>query len=155
MENKHPVRNQFSDDEVLQAAAEIYNNRVNNNQVVSNDQDVVNLLKFTLNNKSREEFAVLFLNSQHRKISLEIMFRGTINQTSVYPREIIRRALELNASAIILSHNHPSGSLDPSNADIRLTGCIKDACQMVDINVLDRIIVSHSGAVSLATRGLM
>jgi DNA repair protein RadC len=102
-----------------------------------------------------EVFAVLFLDSQHRLIKLEEMFRGTLTQTSVYPREVVRRALELHAAAVILAHNHPSGVAEPSRADEFLTQQLKSALSLVDVQVLDHMIVAGSRVVSLAERGLL
>lgn len=90
-----------------------------------------------------EVFAVLFLDSQHRLIQLDEMFRGTLNQTSVYPREVVRRALTLNAGAVILAHNHPSGLAEPSRADEFLTQTLKSALQLIDVRVLDHLVVGH------------
>lgn len=102
----------------------------------------------------REEFAVLFLDSQHRLIAAETMFRGTLTQTSVYPREVIRRALALNAGAVALAHNHPSGSPEPSRSDELLTQTLKAALTLIDVRVLDHFIVGDT-VVSFAERGLI
>jgi DNA repair protein RadC len=102
-----------------------------------------------------EVFAVLFLDSQHRLLRLEEMFRGTLTQTSVYPREIVKRALELHAAAVILAHNHPSGVAEPSRADEHLTQQLSKALQLVDVRVLDHLVVAGSSVVSFAERGLL
>jgi DNA repair protein RadC len=102
-----------------------------------------------------EVFAVLFLDNQHRLIKLETMFRGTLSQTAVYPREVARRALELNSAAVILSHNHPSGSAEPSRADEHLTQQLKSALALIDVRVLDHLIVAGGDVLSFAERGLM
>ncbi|MBI5258540.1 MAG: DNA repair protein RadC [Burkholderiales bacterium] len=103
----------------------------------------------------QEVFAVLFLDSQHRLIRLDEMFRGTLNQTSVYPREVVRRALALNAGAVILAHNHPSGLAEPSRADEFLTQTLKEALKLVDVRVLDHLVVGRGCVVSFAERGLI
>jgi DNA repair protein RadC len=100
----------------------------------------------------REEFLVLYLNSQHKLIKDVIEFKGTINAAAVYPREIARHALELNAAAVIISHNHPSGLCEPSQADENITQRIKQALNLFDIAVLDHIIVGN-GTYSFAQRG--
>jgi DNA repair protein RadC len=100
-------------------------------------------------------FAVLFLDGQHRLIQLEEMFRGTLTQTSVYPREVVRRALALNAGAVILAHNHPSGLAEPSRADELLTQALKNALQLVDVRVLDHLVIGRGSVVSFAERGLL
>jgi DNA repair protein RadC len=102
-----------------------------------------------------EVFAVLFLDSQHRLIAFDDMFRGTLNQTSVYPREVVRRALALNAGAVILAHNHPSGVAEPSRADEHLTQALKGALALVDVRVLDHLVVGHGQVTSFADRGLL
>ncbi|MEW6705423.1 MAG: DNA repair protein RadC [Pseudomonadota bacterium] len=102
-----------------------------------------------------EVFAVLFLDGQHRLLCLEEMFRGTLTQTSVYPREIVKRALALNAGAVILAHNHPSGVAEPSRADELLTQALKSALQLVDVRVLDHLVVGRGSVVSFAERGLI
>lgn len=108
-----------------------------------------------LGHKRHEVFAVLFLDSQLRLIVLEELFRGTLTQTSVYPREIALRALQLHAHALILAHNHPSGELAPSAADLDITRRIRDAMALLDVRVLDHIIVTQGGSLSLAERGLL
>ena len=102
-----------------------------------------------------EVFAVLFLDSQHRLIVMEELFRGTVSQTSVYPREVVKRALALNAAAVVLAHNHPSGVAEPSRADEHLTQALRSALQLVDVRVLDHLIVGTGQVVSFAERGLL
>lgn len=102
-----------------------------------------------------EVFAVLYLNSQNRLISFETPFRGTLNQTSIYPREIVKRSLELDACSVIISHNHPSGETTPSRADENLTLTLKSALALVDVRVLDHIIVAGAQTCSMAEMGLV
>lgn len=102
-----------------------------------------------------EVFAVLFLDNQHRLLRHEEMFRGTLTHTSVYPREVARRALELNSAAVIFAHNHPSGAAEPSRADELLTQSLKAALQLVDVRVLDHLVVGRGEVVSFAERGLL
>ena len=102
-----------------------------------------------------EVFAVLFLDNQHRLLKHEEMFRGTLTHTSVYPREVVRRALELNSAAVIFAHNHPSGTAEPSRADEFLTQSLKSALQLVDVRVLDHLVVGRGEVVSFAERGLL
>lgn len=103
----------------------------------------------------QEAFVVLFLDAQHRLLALDEMFRGTLAQTSVYPREVVRRALERHAGAVILAHNHPSGVAEPSRADEALTQTLKSALALVDVRVLDHIVVGCGQVVSFAERGLL
>lgn len=112
-------------------------------------------LALQLGNRDHEVFAVMFLDGQHRLLSLEEMFKGTLTQTAVYPREVARRALALNAGAVVLAHNHPSGVAEPSRTDELLTQAIKAALQLLDVRVLDHIVVGQGQAVSLAERGLV
>lgn len=102
-----------------------------------------------------EVFAVMFLDSQSRMISIEDMFKGTLMQTSVYPREVVRTALRHNAAAVIFTHNHPSGTVQPSRADEQLTQTLKAALALVDVRVLDHIITSGSQSMSMAEHGLV
>ena len=108
-----------------------------------------------LAHKPHECFAVLFLDTQHRLICMETLFTGTLDQASVYPREVAARALLLRAASVVLAHNHPSGNPDPSAADIALTQRLQQALALLDIRVLDHLIVAQGHAVSLAQRGLM
>ena len=102
-----------------------------------------------------EVFAVLFLDTQHRLIEYAEMFRGTIDSASVYPRELVKEALRLNAAAVIVSHNHPSGNPEPSRADEVLTQRLKEALALVDVRTLDHIIVAGGSTISFAERGLI
>ena len=112
-------------------------------------------LRITMAERHHEVFMVLFLDAQNRVIAPEEMFRGTLTQTSVYPREVVKRALSLNAAAVILAHNHPSGVAEPSRADEFLTQSLRSALALVDIRVLDHIVIAGSNAVSFAERGLL
>lgn len=112
-------------------------------------------LRLQLADQQREVFGVIFLDSAHAVIAFEVLFEGTLAQTAVYPREVVKRALERNAAALILAHNHPSGVAKPSQADERLTQTLQQALALVDIRVLDHIIVDRSEAASFAERGLL
>ena len=103
----------------------------------------------------REVFAVLFLDAQHRLLQVEEMFHGTLTQTSVYPREVLKRALALNAGAVVLAHNHPSGIAEPSRADEHLTATLRSALALVDVRVLDHFVVGSGQVVSMAERGML
>lgn len=112
-------------------------------------------LQLHLAHKTHEVFAALFLDSQHRLLALEELFRGTLTQTSVYPREVVLRALHHRCAAVVLAHNHPSGSVQPSRADEALTQNLKSALALVDVRVLDHIIVGQGQALSMAEQGLL
>lgn len=116
---------------------------------------VKDYLRIVLGGRLQEVFMVLFLDAQHRLIASEEMFHGTLTQTSVYPREVVRRALAHNAAAVIFSHNHPSGMSDPSNADRVLTNTLKQALALVEVKVLDHFVIGESEALSFAERGLI
>jgi DNA repair protein RadC len=118
-------------------------------------QAVRDYLQLQLGAKGHEVFAVLFLDSQHRLLAFEELFRGTLTQTSVYPREVVLRALHHQAAAVVLAHNHPSGSATPSNADTALTRTLKTTLALVDVNVLDHFVVTATGARSMAEMGLV
>jgi DNA repair protein RadC len=100
-------------------------------------------------------FCVLFLDAQHRIIALKQMFRGTVTQTSVYPREVVKEALACNSAAVVLAQNHPSGSVEPSRADEFLTQSLKTALALVDVRVLDHLVVAGAEVCSFAERGLL
>jgi DNA repair protein RadC len=102
-----------------------------------------------------ELFCCLFLDNRHRVLHFDEMFRGTIDGTSVYPREVVKEALAVNAAAVILAHNHPSGVSEPSQADERITSRLKSALELVDIRLLDHLIIGAGRATSLASRGLV
>jgi DNA repair protein RadC len=102
-----------------------------------------------------EEFAVLLLDAQHRLITMKTLFRGTLTQTSVYPREVVKAALACNAAAVVLAHNHPSGTAEPSRADELLTQALKSALNLIDVRVLDHLVIGHGQVVSFAERGLL
>ena len=112
-------------------------------------------LQLQLADRPHEVFAVLFLDAQHRLIRFEEMFRGTLSQTSVYPREVLKQALALNAAAVILTHNHPSGVAEPSRADEHLTRQLSAALALIDVRVLDHVVVGREGSVSFVERGLL
>lgn len=116
---------------------------------------VKDFLRLHLGGLTHEVFAVLFLDAQHRLIRYEEMFRGTLTQTSVYPREVVKRALALHAAALVFAHNHPSGAAEPSRADEFLTQTLKNALSLVDVRVLDHLVVGQESVVSFAERGLL
>jgi DNA repair protein RadC len=112
-------------------------------------------LRLSIATLPHETFVVLFLDSQHRMLAADELFRGTLAQTSVYPREVVKAALAHNAAAVILAHNHPSGVAEPSRADELLTQALKQALALVDIRTLDHFVVAGNRVVSFAERGLL
>lgn len=124
--------------------------KVENSVLIKNPSDVIEFLKLNLSLEEREVFAIMFLDNQHRLISFEKMFFGTVNNCSIHPREIVKEALKLNSSAVILSHNHPSG-----DCDSKVTTHIKDALEMFGIRVLDHIIVGRLNSFSFSEHNIL
>ena len=117
--------------------------------VINGPEDVIEYLSLSMANLKEEVFKVIFLNSANMILAIEDLSRGTVDQSAVYPREIIKRALELNASGLIFVHNHPSGDLKPSQHDLSLNQKLVKACLSVDLTPLDHLIIGSSGYVSL------
>jgi DNA repair protein RadC len=138
----------------LRKAARILAKVCRNSNVFTSPQAVKDYLRFEYAGKVREEFGVLYLDAQHRLIEFRIEFVGTLTQTSVYPREIVKTALMLNAASVVLAHNHPSGNPEPSRADEMLTSTLKTALALVDVRVLDHMIVGDTVS-SFAEKGLI
>lgn len=122
---------------------------------MNSPQIVRDYLKVKLGGLEHEVFAAIMLDSQHRVIEYVELFRGTVNSTSVYPREVIKEALARNAAGMLCVHNHPSGSLEPSQADLLLTKTLYSALQLVDVRLLDHLIVAGDNVLSFAERGLI
>ncbi len=122
---------------------------------LASPQAVRDYLRLILGRNDREVFVALMLDAQHRVIATEELFHGTLTQTSVYPREVVKCALRHNAAALIFAHNHPSGVTEPSHADELLTRTLKSALAMVDVQVLDHFIVAGGRTLSFAERGLL
>lgn len=145
----------FSEQEqaVLDEALSILRNHINNNDVFTSPETTKKYLCIKMAGIEREQFNVLFLDNQNRLIDDVTMFEGTIDACSVYPRVIVQKALELNASSMIIYHQHPSGNPEPSQADRRITRRLSDALNLVDIRVLDHFVVGGDSVVSFAERG--
>lgn len=140
-------------EEVLQLANRIIASKFRRGAKFQSPTDTSKYLIQKLHHYEHEIFAVIFLDNRHRILAYEEMFRGTIDGASVYPREIVKRALELNAAAIIMAHNHPSGEPEPSHADRALTKKVKEACSFLEIRVLDHFIVGGNQSTSFAEKG--
>jgi DNA repair protein RadC len=123
--------------------------------VLTSPATVRNYLRLHYANREYESFVVLFLDAQNRLIEAEELFRGTLTQTSVYPREVVKAALKHNAASVVLSHNHPSGIAEPSIQDQALTRTLAEALALVDVKILDHFVVAGSSALSFAERGLL
>jgi DNA repair protein RadC len=124
-------------------------------QAIRSPADTEAYLQARLRHLGHELFCCLYLDNRHRVLSFDEMFRGTIDGTSVYPREVVKEALAINAAAVILAHNHPSGVAEPSQADERITRRLKSALELVDIRLLDHLIIGDGRATSMASRGLL
>lgn len=139
--------------DIINQARELLTARLYRNESLGSPSETESYLALQLGDRKHEVFAVIFLDSQNRVIQYREMFHGTISSTMVYPREIARLALRLNAAAVICSHNHPSGHPEPSVADMTITGRIKDAMELIDVRVLDHVVVGGGRTVSFAERG--
>lgn len=128
---------------------------IKHHDVLSSPEKVSDYLRLKLGHQGREIFMVLFLDAQNRVQAHEALFEGTLTQTSVYPREVVKRALHHNAASVIFAHNHPSGIAEQSHADELLTQALKKALDLVDIRVLDHFIVAGNQTMSFAERGLL
>lgn len=124
-------------------------------QTIRSPADTEQFLQARLRDLPHELFCCVYLDNRHRVLRFAEMFRGTIDGTSVYPREVVKEALAINAAAVILAHNHPSGVAEPSQADERITKRLKSALELVDIRLLDHLIIGDGSSTSLATRGLL
>ena len=143
-------------DAVIKKALRVLEGRMRaNGPLLTSPEAVRNYLRLRIADLGHEVFIVLFLDAQHRLIACEEMFRGTLSQTSVCPREVVKAALKHNAAAVILSHNHPSGLAEPSRADELLTAALKQALALVDIKTLDHFVVGGTSTISFAERGLL
>lgn len=142
-------------DEVLRQARQVLSRRVRRGVAFESPAMVREYLSLQIGHLDHEVFCVAFLDAQHKLIAFKELFRGTLTQTSVYPREIVKEALMLNSAAVVLAHNHPSGSLEPSRADEMLTQSLRSALQLIDVRVLDHFVVGCEGATSFAERGLL
>lgn len=140
-------------DEIIAFAGTLLEQRLQRGPVLGGAEQVQAFLRTRLGGAARELFGVLFVDSRHQYLGFEILFMGSLRGSEVHPREVVRRALALNAAAVILVHNHPSGYLEPSPEDILLTRRIDDALALLDMRVLDHLIVSASDWVSLSARG--
>jgi DNA repair protein RadC len=124
-------------------------------QSIRSPTDTQAFLHAKIRHLGHEMFCCLYLDNRHRVLRFDELFRGTIDGTSVYPREVVKEALAINAAAVILAHNHPSGVAEPSQADERITRRLKSALELVDIRLLDHLIIGNAETTSLASRGLL
>ena len=142
-------------EQTIQRALAILADRMRDGPVLTAPDTVRDYLRLLLHDRGHEVFVCLFLDAQHRVIATEELFRGTLAQTSVYPREVVKATLAHNAAAVVFAHNHPSGVCEPSRADELLTQTLKQALALVDVKVLDHFVVAGAASVSFAERGLL
>lgn len=149
---RYPPHQTSSLNELLERAAEALAQKYRREGAFTNPDNVKNYLQLKLGSNDREVFAVMLLDNQHQLIRYEELFFGTIDAASVYPREVVKAALNMNAAAVILAHNHPSGIPEPSRADKLITNKLVDALALIDVRVLDHVVVGEH-CVSFAERG--
>ncbi|MGQ0701150.1 RadC family protein [Panacagrimonas sp.] len=140
-------------DQILEIARQVIDQKIQRGALLTSPVLVKDYLRTKLAGFEHEVFAALFLDSQHRLIEYVEMFRGTIDAAAVYPREVVKTALRLNAAAVVFAHNHPSGNPEPSQADKLLTQRLKDVLALVEVRTLDHIVVGGESTVSFAERG--
>ncbi len=149
------VESPVTENDILLMAKQLASLRLRRGRVLTSPKEVFSHLQALLAGYEHEVFALLMLDSRHRMIAFEEVFRGTLDGASVYPREVVKVALEHNAAAMVLVHNHPSGDPEPSQADRHLTHKLRDALNLVGVRTLDHVIVGHEGCVSLAEQGYL
>ncbi|MBW3844803.1 RadC family protein [Aeromonas hydrophila] len=148
------VTEPVTEQDLLRIANQIARKRLAKGTAITSTTEAAERLQTLLQDREHEVFgALLFLDSQHRVLAFEELFRGTLDSASIYPREVVKRALLLNSGAIIAVHNHPSGNPEPSQSDRVFTQALKEALALVDIRLLDHLVVGAEGVVSLAERG--
>src|SRR5262245_40164256 len=145
----------MTDEGVIRRALEILEKRVRSGSALTSPGAVRDYLRLAIGAREHEVFVCIWVDAQHRAIAIEEAFRGTLTQTSVYPREIVKAGLRHNAAAVIFAHNHPSGVAQPSQADELLTRNLREALALVEVKVLDHFIVAGNQAISFAERGLL
>lgn len=149
------VARRYSRPPVVEQALALLDCEVREADALHSPDAVRDYLRLLLGERPHEVFVVVFLDARHRVIESLEMFRGTLTQCSVYPREVVIEALSRNAAAVILSHNHPSGASEPSSADLELTRTLARALALVDVCVLDHLVVTRSAVISFAEKGLL
>lgn len=149
------VESPVTETDILLMARQLATLRLRRGRALTSPKEVFSHLQALLADYEHEVFALLMLDSRHRVVAFEKVFRGTLDGASVYPREVVKIALEHNAAAMILVHNHPSGDPEPSQADRTLTTKLQDALNLVGVRTLDHIVVGHDGCVSLAEQGYL
>ena len=151
---RYKLDSETTEQDVLAAAEGILKSRLERQGSIGNPTDATDFLRMRLGALLHEEFHILWLDNRHRILECQKLFTGTVDGASVHPREVVRAALSINASAAILAHNHPSGVAEPSAADLAITSELRDALKLIGVRILDHIVVGAE-CVSMAGRGLM
>ena len=149
------IESPISEADILLMARQLANLRLRRGRALTSPKEVFSHLQALLADYEHEVFALLLLDNRHRVIVFHELFRGTLDGANVYPREVVKTALEHNAAATVLVHNHPSGDPEPSQADLILTHKLQEALNLVGVRTLDHIVVGHEGCVSLAEQGYL
>jgi DNA repair protein RadC len=145
----------MTQDQTIKRALAILAERIRHGDALASPNAVRDYLRLLLHDREHEVFVCVFLDSQNRVLACDELFRGTLAQTSVYPREVVKATLAHNAAAVVFAHNHPSGVAEPSRADELLTQALKQALTLVKVKVLDHFVIAGSASVSFAERGLI
>ena len=151
----YQIESPISEADILLMARQLANLRLRRGRALTSPKEVFSHLQALLADYELEVFALLLLDNRHRVIVFHELFRGTLDGANVYPREVVKTALEHNAAATVLVHNHPSGDPEPSQADLTLTHKLQEALNLVGVRTLDHIVVGHEGCVSLAEQGYL
>jgi DNA repair protein RadC len=151
----YQIESPISEADILLMARQLANLRLRRGRALTSPKEVFSHLQALLADYEHEVFALLLLDNRHRVIVFHELFRGTLDGANVYPREVVKTALEHNAAATVLVHNHPSGDPKPSQADLNLTHKLQEALNLVGVRTLDHIVVGHEGCVSLAELGYL
>ena len=152
---QYKVKGTVSADEIVTMAKELLSHRFVKGKLIHDPSDCKDFLTLKMSHLDHEVFSIIFLDNCHKVLAYEELFRGTIDGASVYPREVLKRSLQLNAAAVILAHNHPSGESEPSQSDVQITQRLIKALELVDIRVLDHIVIGGNSHISMAERGLI
>lgn len=149
------VASPVTEKDILIMARRLAKNRLAKGRRIERPSSAFIYLQALMGNYENEVFGALFLDNQHRIICFEELFRGTLNVTNIHPREVVKKALAVNAAAVIFVHNHPSGEPDPSEADKKITVQLRETLNLIDVRVLDHIVVGAKACISMAERGLI
>jgi DNA repair protein RadC len=154
-DGQYRARGVVNPDNIVDTAASILLDRLVEGEPIKSAKDSAKFLQHALSNNNNESFGAVFLSSQNQVLAFEILFQGTIDQASVHPRVLVQKTIAHNAAAIILAHNHPSDSVNPSSADKRLTKQLQETLSLIDVRVIDHIIVTRKDTFSFAEHGLI